>query len=380
MQPTINSGGTASPQIATGSNFSDGVRVGTNWGQNVKAVDNELSLSRATVQGMYQSTNNWGTGLLLSPIYTYSICPEQSGLYQNSGEAQPFYADIATIPSGAYSGEIPLSAPTNVKFGAAAWTATIADGSTGIQLDYPRALAVRVFQNGNIPGNLPTPVQIYVDGFDFYYQPVQVGLGNFGPGTPPWAQILDTGFYTSAFPGQGATAESITNKAIYQISKVRFVSTLPIPPGYKIGIMTADTFGLPYRYDQKRCQLLNITWGGTSELTTQFQWNSVTPVDSYNEALRPSILTNSIATLSEGDYGPQSASTQDPRGTYTPSSYANDPNGTTLLFTATAYGADMQFNQNASAGLHSAWKLGEAQKPLNRSDLFGEPQYSPSNA
>lgn len=211
--------------IPLGSEFNDGTRLGPILDRTVVSgagVNGQgFPYSNTTVQPY--SYTQWGLGMFTSAKNTYNIIPRGPSI---AGNIVGFGAPFA--PGGAAN--LALSQDGYVS------TSGIAgNGSTYLQLDWPRALSVTI-ANGNI-GAIAT---ITVFGQDYYGVSLQESV-----------VVNDAGTYD-------------LKKAFYTVTRVYWNGAAT---GSTVQIQATDTFGLPFRL-KSAGDIDSIRWGNASDMST----------------------------------------------------------------------------------------------------------------
>lgn len=211
--------------IPLGSEFNDGTRLGPILDRTVVSgagVNGQgFPYSNTTVQPY--SYTQWGLGMFTSAKNTYNIIPRGPSI---AGNIVGFGAPFA--PAGAAN--LALSQDGYVS------TSGIAgNGSTYLQLDWPRALSVTI-ANGDIGAN----ATITVFGQDYYGVSLQESVVVNAAGT----YDLKKAFYTvtRVYWNGAATASTVQ-------------------------IQATDTFGLPFRL-KSAGDIDSIRWGNASDMST----------------------------------------------------------------------------------------------------------------
>ena len=358
--PLLQRGNFPTPPDNTGTLFNDGVRVGPSWLTDKEATP--ITLPGAALGQQTTEFLTWGGGVLTSPNVTYRIGP-----YAGTN------GDIATIPQNSTSGNFSLSS-TGLPNQGAAWPAICAGGEQGLQLDWPRAVSAYVTYVAGAGMGAGSSVHVY--GYDFYGKPMQIKMESLTTSLivsetnafiPFPEELLPAGNYV--FGGE------TTNKAFYQITRVKFTGT--VPNGSFITIQTAPVFGLPFVYDEHRSMVTGINWVGLSELGVNIPASASfaafpvqIPAASYNlEVVNPGMIIPADKNVLTSNL------TGDVRGTYTPSSWPADDSGNILIFQYYVYGADMQIEQYNQMGLPQVGTPDNQVPQLKFRDLYGVPQY-----
>jgi hypothetical protein len=183
----------------------------------------------------------------LGRIYVWDIVP------QAKGNANIVAAAITTAAS------LTLAAGTSVK------SVTLNSGTTGLQLDVPRAVSVTT------GAGTPTSVNITVSGYDYYGQAM--------------SEVIAT----------GTVASTTTNglKAFYVITSVVASGGSVVT----VSVGTADIFGCPVRFIDK-------------SYVVRYGWNNATADDTTGTL---TVAATATATTTTGDV----------RGTFAPSTAAD---------------------------------------------------------
>jgi len=183
----------------------------------------------------------------LGRVYVWDILP------QAKGNANLVAAAITTAAN------LTLVAGTSVK------SVTLTNGTTGYQLDVPRAVSVTTGAGS------PTSVNITVSGFDYYGQAM--------------SEVIAT----------GAVASTTTNglKAFYVITSVAASGGSVVT----VSVGTADVFGCPVRFIDK-------------SYVIRYGWNNATTDDTSGVL---TVAATQTATTATGDV----------RGTFAPSTAAD---------------------------------------------------------
>lgn len=327
----------------TGTYFSDGLRVGPTWDTTAFAG---ISRTNIETRAIPQFTR-WGGGVPLAPLCSYPIAPFPLA---DESEDIPYSADVCEILPGSTTGNQPLTVTEGSGYNASTtWFATCFGGEQGLQLDWPRAVQVR------ITGGIVAPISIHIFGYDWWGNAMQVkieGIVSDGGG--------DVRVYSPVLRAIDFFAAS-SNKAFYQITRVRLTGNVPTGGGTgSVVVSTASCFGLPYKYTPHVSSFQNIMWQGASQI-------GGSPLD---------VIAG--AQLTPADTLPATNTTGDVRGTFTPST---DPESgavtNSLVFLYYVGGADRIHDNWADAGL-PAYSIipGPSQvSSLSERDLFGQSQY-----
>jgi len=362
--PLLQRGNFPTPPDNTGTLFNDGVRVGPSWLTDKEATP--ITLPGAALGQQTSEFLTWGGGVLTSPNVTYRIGP-----YAGTN------GDIATIPQNSTSGNFSLSS-TGLPNQGAAWPAICAGGEQGLQLDWPRAVSAYVtYVAGAVGMTLTNSIHVY--GYDVYGKSMQIKIELLGNEVNNTTRVYAP-FSEDLLPaGNYVFGDTTTNKAFYQITRVKFTGTVPV--GFFLTIQTAPVFGLPFVYDEHRSMVTGINWVGLSELGVNIPASASfaafpvqIPAASYNlEVVNPGEIIpadKTISTTSAGNF------TGDVRGTYTPSSWPQvDNSENILIFQYYVYGADMQIEQYNQMGLPQVGTPDNQVPELKFRDLYGVPQY-----
>lgn len=211
--------------IPLGSEFNDGTRLGPILDRTVVsgAGVNGQGFPYANTTVQPYSYTQWGYGMFTSAKNTYNIVPRGPSI---AGNIVGFGAPFA--PAGASN--LVLSQDGYVT------TSGIAgNGSTYLQLDWPRALSV-VIANGDIGAN----ATVSVFGQDYYGVSLQESVVVNAAGT----YDLKKAFYTVTRVYWNGAATTST-----------------------IQVQATDTFGLPFRLKSVG-DIDSIRWGNASDMST----------------------------------------------------------------------------------------------------------------
>ena len=183
----------------------------------------------------------------LGRVYVWDVVP------QAKGNANIVAAAITTAAT------LTLAAGTSVK------SVTLTNGTTGLQLDVPRAVSVTT------GAGVPTSVNITVSGYDYYGQAM--------------SEVIAT----------GTVASTTTNglKAFYVITSVAASGGSVVT----VSVGTADVFGCPVRFIDK-------------SYVIRYGWNNATTDDTSGVL---TVAATATATTTTGDV----------RGTFAPSTAAD---------------------------------------------------------
>lgn len=330
--------GGPNPNSSLGSYFDDGVRVGASFevGGNSTPLFDNFSAS--------PQNNQWGGGMIQSPIATYNIVPNLSGMDSEVNAATT--GDICSFSANAYNangvftpsgGAIPNSGST--------WTITLPNGRQALRFDWPRAIGIKI-GGANLTDD-ETVVQVF--GWDFYGNPMQaiyggsdftqplqaIGSYQYGPaaGVRNGDGILNTYPINNEIlpnpPWVGGP--QYTNKAFYGITRVYLQTASPVPLGATISVCTTRIMGLPYAYHSQYSNLLGVRFAGLNEFTNAVTGDAGDPATNVVGGrigftylpISGGIGTPyyaSQASLVDADFGlTPSPLSYDVRGTYSPS-------------------------------------------------------------
>lgn len=332
-----------------GTHFSDGLRAGPIY-------DNNLSGPTANINGVITSNNysNYGPGILFSAQNSWNITPAAPGVGFTVLNNVVATTAPGTVGNNTY---LTLTGDNSATF----YTSTqngVPLPTPHIQFDWPRVVTVTTEGGAGIA--VPTNVTIF--GFDWWGYPLQMTyvlpvIADAGPNTYPVENIVAGTLVPNA-------------KAFYQVTGV-FVEQA-LPAGVTISVGASAIFGLPY-YVSGLGVVSSISWGknDTVAATGAFSEFTIKTLDNPLDV---------IGVFVPGDTtNPATATTGDPRGLYSPSSFPD--NLKTLIFTSYIAGADTWINQvnngqtNYMIANNVTTPQGVAIAPLNTIDLEGVPQF-----
>ncbi len=319
--------------ISFGTYVTDGLRSGPLYSGPVPL---QYTPANPQLKLTYSSYQQYGPGVLYSPISTYNITP-QPGAVDNV---------VATTANGA----VPAATYLQIR-GDNIATRYFGGASPYVQFDWPRVVSVTIAGATATPG---TRVTIF--GYDWYNNPMQHTYIVNAVGTYP---AVDT--------NDGFLFLSVPAKAFYSVTGAYVNSGLPAGCTISLGVM--NVFGLPYLINNFG-DTLGIGWGDNSDITSAQQ-------SVYGQG---SVL-NPLGLFAGADKTLPSSETGDVRGLYSPSGV---PNGdATLRFTYYVQGADQWLNQVANAqqeGLQNNTPVtGVEIEPLSPAVLYGFPQFYTGN-
>lgn len=233
------------------SNVSAGTLVGD--GYRAGKLFNDMGLDDNKKLKILRNSAAWGEGVLQSNINTYNIVPRNSATGETNVALGVSVADGVAF-------DVSLS-PDN-------YITTFTNNSNNdLQLDWPRALAVKITAGVNAVA-INTPV--IVKGVDFH------------------GSLLTENIVVSATVNANTTTTFFGKKAFYMVKSVTYTGV----SGATIEVLTTNTLGLPYKLDNK-ADLLELSIDGIS----QFQ-----PNGDANIALE-NILYDGVAPFGSADLG-----------------------------------------------------------------------------
>lgn len=329
----------SSTNIPLGTYVQDGVRSGPFY-------TGQLSGFVADTNGVLTSSSHdtYGPGVLFSPMATYDIVPFQFNPAGGFTSLNNVVAvkNNAAVPAAGY---LPLRADGYVT------TAIInADGTQGLQLDWPRVITVTV-----ATANATAGTRVTVFGTDFYGMPMQ------------HTYVIEAqGNYPTVNAGPPIVL-TVPGKAFFTVTKVYISAAIPAAGGCTVSLGASNIFGLPY-YAKDIGAVAAVGWGGASELCVVAEGDPLTTLG---------VLVGGAGNASpNAALVPATAITGDVRGLYGPSSI---PDGVkNLTFTYYVRGGNTFLNQAASMNwpqYNAVTAVPGVVPPLNPTNLYGVPQF-----
>lgn len=222
----LNNAFLVTENYSLGTELDDGLRVGpvTELPVKINTVTNTPYSNPDGSQATANPYDQWGRGMLLASTSCYNIIPRGPSAAGNVVG----YNAAGTVPA---AGNLTLSADAYVT------TANPnGDGTSYLQLDWPRALSVTIGT-----ATLTSAVTLTVFGQDFYGAFMQESI---------------------TIPNGSAVGTYNMKKAFYQIFRVYSNSSAQTAT---IQIQTTDTFGLPYRITSPG-NIMAISWGNGNDM------------------------------------------------------------------------------------------------------------------
>lgn len=216
-----------------GTHVTNGYRVGTPApSQNgfVPGQNNSVLLQNSAMGKLDQ----YGAGVFTSPIFTYRIRPGQCSNPQNNPDIYN-NGGASTYPSSPEN--LPLTGSGSQPNAACA--KILLNGQSALQFDVPRGISFNLYDVQG-PVNTPATVVFNVYGLDFYLRPK----------TYQWTFTIPANASDQLALHPTIPFVYTTTQMFYVVTGVQFVSSTDTVSIVSYTLTTANRFGLPYRLDQ----------------------------------------------------------------------------------------------------------------------------------